>query len=136
MRYRWVRRPSLAILREISGLYRAAGWWDEADTPAKIRRMIQGSHCFLVARADGKAVGMGRALGDRASDAYLQDVFVLPEHRGRGVGAALVERLKRRLLTDGIHWIGLIATGTAPALYRRLGFASMERHTPMLLLRP
>ncbi len=98
--------------------------------------MVEGSHCFLLARADGLAVAMGRALSDRANDAYLQDVFVLPPYRGRGIGAAMVKRLKRRLAADGLRWIGLIATGRASSLYRRLGFSPMVRQTPMLLRRP
>ncbi len=98
--------------------------------------MVQGSHCFLVARVDGRAIGMARAVSDRTNDAYIQDVFILPEYRGRGIGAALVRCLKRRLQADGLKWIGLIATGKAPALYRRLGFVPMARHTPMLLRRP
>ena len=136
MHYHWVRRPSARIIKEIAGLYCAAGWWASGDSPARISRMVRGSHCFLLAYANDKAIGMGRAVSDRANDAYLQDVFVLPKYQGQGVGAALVECLKLRLLADDLKWIGLIATGRSSSLYKRLGFSPMARHTPMLLRRP
>ncbi len=93
--------------------------------------MVAGSHCFLVAWEGAAAVGMGRALSDRTNDGYIQDVFVRPELRGRGVGAALVRRLARRLRADGLGWIGLIAADGAWPFYARLGFHRMERHDPM-----
>lgn len=132
-RYGWVRRPGAKVLREIAGLYRAAGWWEPGDTLGRIGRMVSGSHCFLVAREDGRTVAMGRAVSDRSNDAYIQDVFVLPAHRGRDIGAAVVRRLARRLRADGLGWVGLIAAeGTWP-FYARLGFRRMPRHEPMLL---
>ena len=133
IRYEWVWRPGAKALREIAGLYKAAGWWDSGDTPQRICRMVTGSHCFLAARSGGRLVGMGRAISDRTNDGYIQDVFVLPELRGRGAGAALVRRLARRLRADGLGWIGLIAADRTWPFYARLGFKKMARHDPMRL---
>ena len=131
IRYEWVRRPGPKALKEIAGLYKAAGWWAPEDTPARICRMVMGSHCFLVACCSGRLIGMGRAISDKTSDAYIQDVFVRPGQRGRGVGAELVRRLALRLRSDGLGWIGLIAADGARPFYARLGFARMKRHDPM-----
>ena len=131
IRYAWVVRPKPSVLREIAGLYQAAGWWEKRDNLARIRGMVAGSHCFLAAWEGAAAVGMGRALSDRTNDGYIQDVFVRPELRGRGVGAALVRRLARRLRADGLGWIGLIAADGAWPFYARLGFRRMARHDPM-----
>ena len=133
IRYGWVKRPGARLLSEICGLYQAAGWWESGDSQGRIRRMVMGSHCFLIAREDRRVVGMGRAISDRANDGYLQDVFVLPELRGRGAGAALVRRLARRLRADGLGWIGLIAADRTWPFYARLGFKKMARHDPMRL---
>ena len=131
IRYEWVWRPAPKTLAGIAGLYKAAGWWEGADTPHRLIRMVMGSHCFLVARSGGRLVGMGRAISDRVSDGYIQDVFVRPSLRGRGVGAELVRRLALRLRIDGLGWIGLIAADGTWPFYAGLGFRKMRRHDPM-----
>ena len=131
IRYEWVWRPAPKTLAGIAGLYKAAGWWERTDTPQRLVRMVMGSHCFLVARSGGRLVGMGRAISDRANDGYIQDVFVRPALRGRGVGAELVRRLALRLRIDGLGWIGLIAVGGTREFYGRLGFKTMPKHDPM-----
>ena len=65
---------------------------------------------------------MGRAISDRTNDGYIQDVFVSPDLRGRGVGAELVRRLALRLRIDGLGWIGLIAADGSWPFYAKLGF--------------
>ncbi|HDS63926.1 MAG TPA: GNAT family N-acetyltransferase [Methanofollis liminatans] len=118
---------------EIVALYRAGGWWQEAWTPEGIAPLIAGSFCFIVATEGERAVGMGRAISDGCSDAYLQDIVVLPACRGKGIGAAILEALVAFCRERGLTWIGLIAQpGTAP-FYEREGFAVMEGHIPMLL---
>jgi GNAT superfamily N-acetyltransferase len=69
---------------------------------------------------DGRQIGFCRAASDGVSFAYLADVYVLFEYRGRGLG----EELVREMIAGGAHadrrW--LLHTGDAHALYRRLGF--------------
>ncbi|HAM34364.1 MAG TPA: N-acetyltransferase [Elusimicrobia bacterium] len=133
LRYACVRRPGPGVLREIASLYREAGWWKSRDNLARLRRWVGGSHCFLLAKDGGLAVGMGRAISDQASDGYIQDVFVRASHRGQGVGAAIVRRLADRLRADGLGWVGLIAVPRSRRFYERLGFSRMAGHDPMLL---
>jgi GNAT superfamily N-acetyltransferase len=118
---------------EIVALYRAGRWWQEEWTPDGIAPLIAGSFCFIVATEGEQAVGMGRAISDGCSDAYLQDIVVLPECRGRGIGAAILRALVSFCRDQGLTWIGLVAQpGTAP-FYEREGFVVMEGHVPMLL---
>ncbi len=123
----------------VETLYRQAGWWQEndqtADGNAWMDALVRGSFCFAGAFAAGEMVGMGRAISDGASDAYIQDVTVLRAYRGRGIGAAIIRRLCRELRSRRIHWIGLVAEPGTQAFYRRLGFAEMAGHVPMLLKR-
>jgi aralkylamine N-acetyltransferase len=133
--YVYLRRPGLAAMRELEGLYRAAGWWTAADSRAGLRALVAGSHCFLTVRRDGKIVGMGRAISDGVSDAYIQDVYVRREWRGRDWGAGLVRRLARRLEEDGLTWIGLVAVPGSQAFYSRLGFRAAPGHHLMRLRR-
>jgi aralkylamine N-acetyltransferase len=133
LRFACPRRIDARLLRRLIELYRAAGWWYRGDTPAMLRRLIGGSHCFLVVKDRGKAMGMGRAISDGASDAYIQDVFVEEAYRGQGIGAEIVRRLARRLASDRVRWIGLIAVPGSRSFYEGLGFRLMRRFEPMLL---
>ena len=118
--------------QEIVALYRAGGWWKEEYDPAGIPALVEGSHAFAVAVDEkGHAVGMGRAITDRHSDAYIQDVVVKDENRGEGIGRMIVEKLLERLGEDGLGWIGLIAEDGSEEFYEGLGFKRMKG-TPML----
>lgn len=119
----------LAVL----ALYRSAGWWEEGDDVTAIPGILAGSWAVCAARCEGRLVGMGRVLSDGRSDAYIQDVVVLPEFRHRGVGAGLVGFLRDHCVRSGLRWIGLVAQPGTLAFYRRLGFAPLEGHVPMRL---
>ncbi len=119
---------------EIIALYRAGDWWKDEYDPAEIPRLIVGSFAFAVAAdsRSGRAVGMGRALSDGVSDAYIQDLVVLPGYRGRDLGTAIISRLVARCREEGISWIALIAEPGSEEFYRPLGFTRMEGHVPLI----
>jgi len=119
---------------DIVALYRSGGWWKDEYDPAGIPRLISGSFAFAVAvdTRNGRAVGMGRAISDGVSDAYIQDLVVLPGYRGQDLGTAIVSRLVTRCREGGITWIALIAEPGSEAFYRPLGFARMEGHIPLI----
>ncbi|MDD5307222.1 MAG: GNAT family N-acetyltransferase [Deltaproteobacteria bacterium] len=121
-------------LSGIAALYREMGWWDRAggDDAAHVAALVAGSHAFLAVYEDGALAGMGRALSDRTSDAYVQDLAVRPPFRGRGIGGELAKRLVARLRADGISWIGLVAESGSRGMYERLGFEEMPGALPML----
>jgi aralkylamine N-acetyltransferase len=117
-------------------LYREAGWWGEGpDDPALVKRLVAGSHCVAVARREGRIVGMGRAISDRASDAWIQDVTVDATLRHRGIGSEIVRRLVARLDADGMGWIGLVAENGSHPMYEPLGFVAMKNARPMLRIK-
>ena len=123
-----------APVEEIVALYQAGGWWQESAANRKrIGPMIRGSFCFMVARARaGKIVAMGRVISDGASDAYIQDVVVLPQYRSRGIGRELVRRLTMQCAEREIGWIGLVAEPGTGGFYERLGYNALEGYQPML----
>jgi GNAT superfamily N-acetyltransferase len=119
--------------REIVELYKAAGWWKETYDESTIETMIKGSFVFAVAvDSTGKAVGMGRVISDSVSDAYIQDLVVLPRCRGYGVGKKLVKSLIDHCLSHGLIWIGVVAEPGSEGFYRDIGLKSMEGYTLML----
>lgn len=131
--YTFLENPTQIEIERLTHLYRQAGWWtDDADSPSLITGIVAGSHCFLVARQAKTIIAMGRAISDRISDAYIQDVTVDPAFRRQGIGSRMVSELVARLEADGIGWIGLIAERKTHPFYRPLGFSPMADSVPML----
>jgi ribosomal protein S18 acetylase RimI-like enzyme len=118
---------------EIINLYKAGGWWQSRDGGSNIMKIITGSFAFAVAveKETNKAVGMGRVLSDGASDAYIQDVVVLPGYRKQEVGKKLIIALRDLCLKKKVSWIALVAEEGTEDFYRSLGFQAMIGHTPM-----
>lgn len=133
----FISNPTPEQLREIVVLYRQAGWWpdEEAVDYAKLARLVTQSHCFAAAMAGEQLIGMGRAISDGVSDAYVQDVVVHPAWQGAGVGSRIVRRILDRLRAEGINWVGLIAERGSAPFYSRFGFNEMANAQPMLLKR-
>jgi GNAT superfamily N-acetyltransferase len=82
---------------------------------------------------DGRQIGFCRAASDGTSFVYLADVYVLADHRGRGLGEELVREMVERGPLAHLKW--LLHTSDMHALYRKLGFDTpgpkvMERLPP------
>ena len=113
-------------------LYGVAGWRCGAvKARGTVRASRKGSLLFLGAWKGEKLIGMGRAISDGGSDAYIQDVFVSAPYRNRGIGAGIVSTLVQKLRERGIGWIGLIGVPGTERFYRELGFRPLEGHIPM-----
>ena len=76
--------------------------------------------------ATGAQLGYARVVTDRATFAWLCDVFVDPDARGRGVGVALVADVVERLRTLGLRRI-MLATADAHGLYAKFGFEPISQ---------
>jgi N-acetylglutamate synthase-like GNAT family acetyltransferase len=118
---------------EIVKLYKAGGWWKDCYNPAGLKYLINGSFAFAVAidKKSKKAIGMGRLISDGVSDAYIQDLVVLPEYRDKGIGREIVKTLINHCKKKEIHWVGLIAEPDQDGFYSNLGFKQMKNYIPM-----
>jgi GNAT superfamily N-acetyltransferase len=119
---------------EIISLYRAGGWWKPGYDPVELPALIRSSFAFTVAvdEKTGTAIGMGRAISDGVSDAYIQDLVVMHEFRGQGIGKKILTCLIEYCLSKRIYWIGLIAEPGTAEFYLPAGFSRMEGYIPML----
>jgi spermidine synthase len=133
IRYEFLIEATSEQTLQIIGLYQAEGWWSADDKGIElVEKIIKGSHCFVAALEDNRIVGMGRAISDGVSDAYIQDVAVSEVYRKRAIGSGIIKHIVARLNADGLHWIGLIAERNAHDFYRPLGFDAMPDAMPML----
>jgi ribosomal protein S18 acetylase RimI-like enzyme len=119
---------------EVARLYIEAGWMkpEEATDLSLIDRIVSGSFCFVGAFHGNRMIGMGRSISDGICDAYIQDVTVLKEFRGRGVGRSIMSEILKYLRTHRLSWIGLLAEPGTRSLYEKLGFVELAHYTPML----
>ncbi len=111
-------------------------YWSPGVPRATVERAVENSLCFGVYAPDFSQVGFARLVTDRATFAYLADVFVLAEHRGRGLSKRLMEAIIAHPELQGLRrW--LLMTRDAHSLYAQFGFTPlanpprvMERHDP------
>jgi GNAT superfamily N-acetyltransferase len=127
--------PARLDLRLIHGFLAGSSYWAR-DVPADvIARALAHSFCFGLYAPAGQ-IGLARVVTDRATFAYLADVFVLPEQRGHGLSKWLMETVVAHPELQGLRRF-LLNTRDAHGLYRQFGFTSlahpewaMERFDP------
>jgi GNAT superfamily N-acetyltransferase len=95
-----------------------------SDRPRETTQLaVEHSLCFGVYDRD-QQIGFARVVTDYATFAWLADVFIEEEYRGRGLGKWLVETvLSHAELRSVARWF--LATRDAHELYRRFGFMSL-----------
>lgn len=103
----------------------ARSYWARDVPQEVVARAIRGSLCFGLFH-EGDQVGFARAVTDRATFAYMADVYVLEEHRGRGLGKWLIEVMLAHPDLQGLRRF-MLGTRDAHGLYSQLGFAPLAR---------
>ena len=99
-------------------------YWAKGRERAVVERSIAGSRPYSVHDDAGQAA-FARAVTDGATFAWICDVFVDQQHRGRGLGTWLVESIVEDLTVAGVQRF-VLATRDAHEIYRRCGFAPLE----------
>lgn len=118
-----------------------SSYWAQGIPVETVRRSIENSICFGIYHGR-QQVGFARIVSDRATFAYLADVFVLPSHRGRGLSRWLMECIVGHADLQGLRrW--MLATRDAHGLYAQFGFTAvkkpdrwMELHHPDVYANP
>jgi ribosomal protein S18 acetylase RimI-like enzyme len=114
----------------------AQAYWSEGIPRHIVERGLRASLCFGLYAGEGRQAGLARVITDAATFAYLCDVYVLPELRGRGLGKFLLRSVMEHPDLQGLRRFSLV-TRDAHELYRSFGFTEIEnpeRH--MAISRP
>src|SRR3569832_1818175 len=99
--------------------------WGKGRPPEVVRKSVENSFPFGIYHGE-EQVGFARGVTDYATFAWLADVFVLREHRGRGLSKWLMEVILAHPELQGFRrWV--LSTKDAQGLYERYGFIKLHR---------
>ena len=99
-------------------------YWSPGIPLDLFREALKNSWNFS-AFEDQQLIGFGRLVTDRATFAYLSDVFVLPDYRARGIGKNLMEIIFQKREVQKLRRI-ILATQDAHPLYKKFGFTQLK----------
>ena len=100
-------------------------YWAKGIPYEKVKRAIENSICYGV-YYHNKQIGFARVITDKATFAYLADVFILTPYRGQGLSKWLVQTILNNDDLEGLRrWV--LATLDAHGLYKQFGFAGLEK---------
>jgi N-acetylglutamate synthase-like GNAT family acetyltransferase len=116
-------------------------YWSPGILMQVVKKAMEGSLCFGIYNCDkqtsptGRQVGYARVITDKATFAYLADVFIDEIHRGKGLGKWLIEMILAHPDLQGLRRI-LLATKDAHKLYEQCGFTSINNPERYMVYNP
>jgi len=105
-------------------LLQSAGWGKRVADPATFRELIGNSQVALVAVHEDRVIGFLRALTDGLFNSYISMVVVAEEHRGKGIGTALVRAVMGE--NKEMTWVLRAGRDGVSVFYEKLGFSLSE----------
>ena len=98
-------------------------YWAAGRTIAEVQTTIAHSFCFGIYLGD-KQIGFARVITDYVVFAYVMDVFITEEYRGKGYSSLLIDNMMNEPQLKNIQ-IWRLATTDAHLLYRKFGFKEL-----------
>jgi len=105
--------------------YLTRAYWSEGIPQHIVEKALANSLCFGLFQGT-QQIGLARVVTDRATYAYLCDVYVLEEFRGKGLGVWLMKCVTSHPDLQGLRRFSL-ATRDAHGLYEKFGFAALKK---------
>ncbi|MDB5135180.1 MAG: family N-acetyltransferase [Mucilaginibacter sp.] len=100
-------------------------YWAKGIPAENVKKAIENSICFGIYK-QGKQAGFARVVTDKATFAYICDVFIVTDHRRLGLSKWLMQTIKEHPELQGLRrW--LLATADAHSLYAQFGFTTISR---------
>jgi GNAT superfamily N-acetyltransferase len=117
--------PSLIDVLRVHAWISRESYWAVGQTFEVMARSLQHSLALGLFSPEDTLIGFARLVTDRATFAWLCDVFIDAAYRGRGLGSFLVEAATGHPDVAGIRQVLMAHPGRS--LYRRVGFDTLER---------
>jgi GNAT superfamily N-acetyltransferase len=120
----------ILTVEEYLTLREAVGWGRRDEQ--MVARALASALFTVCVEHDGNIVGCGRVIGDGGLYFYLQDIIVLPEFQGMGLGTRLMESILGYLQEHAAPgaFVGLMAASGASTFYTQFGFAPRPPDRP------
>ena len=106
-------------------------YWAQGRSRQTVEKSIENSLCFGVFTSENQQVGFARVITDYAVFAWLLDVFILEDFRGKGLGKMLMTAIMTHEDLQGLKRWGL-GTRDAHSLYEKYGFTSLSKPEIMM----
>ncbi|WP_043263003.1 GNAT family N-acetyltransferase [Streptomyces sp. CT34] len=110
-------------------------YWALERSRETVEQSIRGSVNFGIYDTAGSQVAYARVVTDRATFAWLCDVYVAPAHRGKGLGTWMAGAVRDHLAPYKLKRV-LLATRDAHEVYAKVGFASLPNPESLMVLSP
>ena len=114
--------PGRIDVAEVHRYLAGESYWARGRPRQVVEELVRTATRVVGLYHEGAQVGFARVVSDRHVVAYLADVYVLPEHRGRGLGVELVREAVEHSPFSPRRWF--LNTADGHGLYRRFGFGS------------
>ncbi len=125
--YRVSTDPSLLHVDVIHKYLSEESYWAQNIPGEVVERSIKNSLCFGLYEKENQA-GFARVVTDKATFAYLADVFILEEYRGKGLAKWLMEAIHAHPELQGLRrW--MLGTRDAHSLYEQFGWTVLDEDT-------
>jgi len=114
--------PARIDIDEVHRFLADESYWAHGRPRETVERLVRTADRVVGLYEGDRQIGFARAVSDGVAFAYLADVYVLSDYRGRGLGVELVREMVENGAYAGCKW--LLHTGDAHGLYRKLGFGA------------
>jgi N-acetylglutamate synthase-like GNAT family acetyltransferase len=116
--------------------YLTQSYWSPGIPKETLKRAITNSLSFAVFSEQNRHVGFARLITDKATFAYLADVYILEAHRGKGLSKWLMQNIIEHPDLQHLRRM-VLATKDAHSLYQQFGFKPLANpQTFMELWKP
>src|SRR4029079_18433858 len=119
--------PERVAIDAVHGYLSGESYWAAGRPHAVVARLVREAARGLGVHHEGRQAGFCRAVSAGVAIAYLADVYVLAEHRGRGLGLEMVREMVEGGSLAGVRWV--LHTGDAHGMYRLVGFGDPSPRT-------